>query len=504
VDLFPTGEDFPVKKGDIIAYSGNSGSSSGPHLHFEIRDKNQHVLDPSRMDFKELKDNIPPVLIKVAFISKSPNGRINGQFGRFEFDAIAKADGTFSLKKSISLSGPVGIEIYAYDKANGTRNSYGIPDLEGRIDDELFFTQNIRNISYAKMRNILVHTNYQNSARGGRRFNKLYKDDGNSLNFYPKLKDNGIINFEVDEPKQLEIIMKDPYGNISKFALKVNSTIKKYPNGLVGEKNPRDLQVIDNTLKVFVSDQGNTHLLEVFANNHSYQIPPEYVTNKGSIYLWDLCYGLPDSIDFCSEVKQLDFLQSFFPGQQASFYHPTASINFSKNTLFDTLHLKYHYRYDSSFEKEVFHFKNAEDPLKASVNIAFKPAGDYDKNYARIYSMYKSGKTSYIGGKWSGEEIKFRTRDLVRYTIDYDTIVPTTKPLKISQNKISLTINDDKSGIRSYKATLNGKWLLLKYDYKRKKLETDPLDPNIPFTGELLVEVKDNTGNKSNFETKID
>ena len=154
-------------------------------------------------------------------------------------------------------------------------------------------------------------------------------------------------------------------------------------------------------------------------------------------------------------------------------------------------------------ERELFRFQNAEDPLRSNANISFKPQCEHDTKFARVYSYYGKGKLSYVGGKWRDGSISFNTRNLVNYTIDYDSVSPTIKPGKMSSQRISLIISDDKSGIKSFYGKLDGKWLLLKYDYKKKLLETDPLDPNIPFAGELIVEVKDNTGNTSRYKTKI-
>jgi hypothetical protein len=88
INLYFRANQFVVKRGDTVALSGNSGSSGGPHLHFDIRDPNNFALNPLLVEsFPEITDDMPPAIEKIALKTLDINSRINDKFGRFEFYA---------------------------------------------------------------------------------------------------------------------------------------------------------------------------------------------------------------------------------------------------------------------------------------------------------------------------------------------------------------------------------------------------------------------------------
>src|SRR5690606_20596771 len=115
VDLYFQPGQFPVKRGEVIALSGNTGGSGGPHLHFELRGEKGEALNPMSLNYAEIVDNLPPVVQKVALRTMNINSRINDQFGRFEFH-VQKSGQDFVLPQPILATGTIGVEVLAIDK----------------------------------------------------------------------------------------------------------------------------------------------------------------------------------------------------------------------------------------------------------------------------------------------------------------------------------------------------------------------------------------------------
>ncbi|MEO1652476.1 MAG: M23 family metallopeptidase, partial [Bacteroidota bacterium] len=106
IELFPDSMAIPVRKGQVIGYTGNSGSSGGPHLHYEIRDWNDVTLNPMQFGFKELpSDRLPPVIRKIALASLDTEGRVNGVFGRSEYAVKRTGPGLYSIPQVIPVYG---------------------------------------------------------------------------------------------------------------------------------------------------------------------------------------------------------------------------------------------------------------------------------------------------------------------------------------------------------------------------------------------------------------
>ncbi len=215
INLYPELGEWTVKKGEIIAFGGNSGSSSGPHLHWDMRDAYQRPINALKYNFSEIRDTQPPIIIKVAFNPMDINSRINGVFERLEVP-VFKAGDTFLLNRNVCLKVYIGIEFLGYDNLVVSYNLCGINDIILNVNDTTTFEIHIDKLSFAMQRSIYRFYNYREKIDDGERFHTVYINDGNQLPFYNK-SGNGIINFAEEGNEKIELKFIDSYGNSSKL-----------------------------------------------------------------------------------------------------------------------------------------------------------------------------------------------------------------------------------------------------------------------------------------------
>ena len=273
LDLNIDSNKFKIEKGDNIGYTGNSGSSSGPHLHFEIRNtKTQHPLNPMNWDF-EIKDTKKPIIESV-FIYKL-NDPLN----------IEKEN---MINQKV-ITGQFSFGIKTYDLLDLAENKNGINTIKIYLDNQLYYHYEIQEFSFNETKYINSLIDYKEYKKSKQRIYKCYVEKNNQLSVYKKIINNGIFKDLDEGAHSIKIIVEDSYKNNEEqdfvFIYKKNETEKSYNEEEIIDCN-KDFSFENENIKILIPQKSlYTDCVFSFEKNQKSKNHTEYTIMSHDIPL---------------------------------------------------------------------------------------------------------------------------------------------------------------------------------------------------------------------------